>query len=382
MATERGCWECVETLTVLQNRRASSATRAQADHDRHEPRQADDRLARAPVLWSRACERSSSSAPGGPEVLKWREVPTPEPGRGEVRVRVRATAVNRADLLQRMGLYPAPPDAPQQIPGLEFAGEIDALGAGVDRAGRSAIASSGSSAAAPTPSSSSRTTDCVARMPDALSFTDAAAIPEAFITAWDAMVSQAGLGAGETVLIHAVGSGVGTAAVQIARALSARPLGTARTADKLARAASSAWIAASLVENGQFADDVLRATGGRGVDVVLELVGGAYVAEDLACAGAARAHRARRADGRRARRARSRAHPAQAPDRSSARCCARARSRRRSRSRARSRATWCRSSRTGALQPIVERVMPLAGGGRRAPGDGRATKASARSCWP
>ncbi|MGZ3429028.1 MAG: alcohol dehydrogenase catalytic domain-containing protein, partial [Polyangia bacterium] len=70
-------------------------------------------------------------APGGPEVLKWIEVPTPEPGRGEVRVRVRATAVNRADLLQRMGLYPAPPDAPQQIPGLEFAGEIDALGAGV-----------------------------------------------------------------------------------------------------------------------------------------------------------------------------------------------------------------------------------------------------------
>ncbi|HEX6836378.1 MAG TPA: zinc-binding dehydrogenase, partial [Polyangia bacterium] len=125
--------------------------------------------------------------------------------------------------------------------------------------------------------------DTVARMPDALSFTDAAAIPEAFITAWDAMVSQGGLGAGETVLIHAVGSGVGTAAVQLARALSARPLGTARTAAKLGRAGKLGMDRGFAVEQGKFADDVLRATGGRGVDVVLELVGGAYVAEDFLC---------------------------------------------------------------------------------------------------
>jgi NADPH:quinone reductase len=221
-------------------------------------------------------------APGGPEVLKWLEVPTPEPGRGEVRVRVRATAVNRADLLQRMGLYPAPPDAPQQIPGLEFAGEIDALGAGVSawKIGDRVFGLVGGGAYAEQLVTHA---DCVARMPDALSFTDGAAIPEAFITAWDAMVSQAGLGAGETVLIHAVGSGVGTAAVQIARALSARPLGTARTAAKLARAGKLGMDRGFLVENGRFADDVLRATASRGVDVVLELVGGAYVAEDLAC---------------------------------------------------------------------------------------------------
>jgi len=221
-------------------------------------------------------------APGGPEVLQWREVPTPEPGRGEVRVRVRATAVNRADLLQRMGLYPAPPDAPQQIPGLEFAGEVDAVGAGVSawKPGDRVFGLVGGGAYAEQLVTHG---DCVARMPDALSFTDAAAIPEAFITAWDAMVSQAGLGAGESVLIHAVGSGVGTAAVQIARALSARPLGTARTAAKLARAGKLGMDRGFTVENGKFADDVLRATGSRGVDVVLELVGGAYVAEDLVC---------------------------------------------------------------------------------------------------
>lgn len=221
-------------------------------------------------------------APGGPEVLKWREVPTPEPGRGEVRVRVRATAVNRADLLQRMGLYPAPPDAPQQIPGLEFAGEIDAVGAGVSawKPGDRVFGLVGGGAYAEALVTHA---DCVARMPDALSFTDAAAIPEAFITAWDAMVSQGGLGAGETVLIHAVGSGVGSAAVQLARALSARPLGTARTAAKLGRAGKLGMDRGFAVDKGKFADDVLRATGGRGVDVVLELVGGNYVAEDLMC---------------------------------------------------------------------------------------------------
>jgi NADPH:quinone reductase-like Zn-dependent oxidoreductase len=125
--------------------------------------------------------------------------------------------------------------------------------------------------------------DCLARIPDALSFADAAAVPEAFITAWDAMVTQAGLGAGETVLVHAVGSGVGTAAVQIARALSARALGTARTAAKLGRAGKLGMDRGFTVENGKFSDDVLRATGGRGVDVVLELVGGSYVPEDLLC---------------------------------------------------------------------------------------------------
>ena len=152
--------------------------------------------------------------PGGPEVLEVLERPTPEPKAGEILVRVHASALNRADLLQRAGQYPAPPGAPQDIPGMEFAGEVAALGAGVttwrlgDRVfgitpggGNAEYVVSDAGAAAP--------------IPDTLSWIDAAAIPEAFITAYDALVTQAAVRAGERVLIHAVGSGVGLAAVQL-----------------------------------------------------------------------------------------------------------------------------------------------------------------------
>src|SRR5579883_1915592 len=167
--------------------------------------------------------------PGGPEVLELREVATPAPARGEVRVRVHATAINRADLLQRMGAYPAPPDAPADIPGLEYAGEVDALGEGVTElaVGDRVMGLVGGGAYAEHLVTHAR---AAVKLPSALSFTDAAAIPEAFITAYDAIVTQAGLSAGETVLVHAVGSGVGTAASQIARAIGARCIGTARTA--------------------------------------------------------------------------------------------------------------------------------------------------------
>ena len=155
--------------------------------------------------------------PGGPEVLEAREVPTPEPTRGEVRVRVRATAVNRADLLQRVGLYPAPPGVPTDIPGLEFAGEVAAGGDAVSEweRGDRVFGLVGGGAYAEFIVTHART---LARMPRDVSFTDAAAIPEAFVTAWDAMVEHAGLRAGETVLVHAAASGVGAAAFQIARA--------------------------------------------------------------------------------------------------------------------------------------------------------------------
>lgn len=220
--------------------------------------------------------------PGGPEVLVVRELPTPEPVRGEVRVRVRATAVNRADLLQRLGQYPAPPDAPADIPGLEYAGEIDAVGEGVTelRVGDRVFGLAGGGTYAEQLVVHART---VAKMPADLTFTDAAAIPEAFVTAWDAMVTQGGLVTGETVLISAVGSGVGTAAVQLARAMGARSIGTARTATKLARAHALGLDEGVVAENGSFAKGVLGATNGRGVDVVLELVGGAYMTENLVC---------------------------------------------------------------------------------------------------
>jgi len=222
---------------------------------------------------------------GGPEVLELGDREAPPPGRGEVRVRVRAAGVNRADLLQRAGHYPAPADAPPDIPGLEFAGELEAVGEGVTDAapGDRVLGLCGGGAYAEAITVPART---VARLPDALTFTDGAAIPEAFITAWDALVEQAHLGAGETVLIHAVGSGVGTAAVQVARAVGARVVGTARTADKLARVRPLGLDEGVHVTGGGFAPAVLHATGGRGADVVLDLVGGPYLSESLACVAA------------------------------------------------------------------------------------------------
>lgn len=197
-------------------------------------------------------------------------------------MRVRATAVNRADLLQRLGVYAAPPGVPSDVPGLEFAGEVDAVGEGVtDHArGDRVFGIVGGGSYAEYLVAHART---LVRVPDAMTFTDAAAVPEAFITAWDAMVDQARLSAGETVLVHAAGSGVGTAAVQIARAIGATVVGTARSADKLAQAKSLGLTHGVVAESASFSSAVLAATGGRPVDVVVDLVGGAYVAEDLAC---------------------------------------------------------------------------------------------------
>jgi NADPH:quinone reductase len=223
--------------------------------------------------------------PGGPEVLELRDVPLPAPGPGEVRVRVRACAVNRADLLQRLGVYPAPLDAPPDIPGLEIAGEVDEVGPGareLDVGDRVfGLVSGGAYAEAVV--APART---LARIPEGLRFEEAAAIPEAFLTAYDAMVLQGELAAGEDVLIHAVGSGVGTAAVQIARAVGARAIGTARTTEKLRRA-RELGLEGAIVPTGsgsepRFAAEVRSMTGERGVALVLELIGGSYVPESFA----------------------------------------------------------------------------------------------------
>jgi len=221
--------------------------------------------------------------PGGPEVLELRDVPTPEPSRGEVRVRIHATAINRADLLQRMGMYPAPAGSPRDIPGIEIAGEVDAIGESVTewKAGDRVFGIVGGGGYAEAITVPART---LARIPDGMSYVDAGAVPEAFLTAWDGMVDQGELTAGETVLIHAAGSGVGTAAVQIARAIGARSIGTARTSAKLDRARELGLDEGIVVAgDASFADEVRARTGGRGVDVVVELVGGAYVGQDLAC---------------------------------------------------------------------------------------------------
>ena len=219
--------------------------------------------------------------PGGPDVLALVERPAPEPARGEVRVRVRATAVNRADLLQRMGGYAAPADSPADIPGLEIAGEVEVVGPGSERfaVGDRVFGLVGGGGYAESIVSHER---ALARIPDGMSFEDAAAVVEAFVTAHDAIVTQAQLRSGEPLLVHAVGSGVGTAAAQLGRALGAYVIGTARTPDKLDRARSLGMDIGICVEGGRFAEAV-RAAQPDGAAVILELVGGGYLAEDLRC---------------------------------------------------------------------------------------------------
>jgi len=221
---------------------------------------------------------------GGPEVLSLVERPRPEPSRHEVRVRVRAAGVNRADIVQRLGRYPAPSDAPSDVLGLEFAGEVEALGAGATswKVGDRVFGLVGGGAYAEALVTHER---LLAAIPDGMSFTDAAATPEAFITAYDAMTVQGKLAMGETVLIHAAGSGVGTAAIQLARLSGARSIGTARQADKLERARELGLDQGIAVTGSSFAfaKEVMRLTAGRGAHVVLELVGGEYLREDLGC---------------------------------------------------------------------------------------------------
>ena len=220
--------------------------------------------------------------PGGPEVLALKELPDLAPPPSHVRVAVRYAGVNRADLLQRLGVYPAPPGAPADIPGLEYSGVIDAVGDGVTKlaAGDRVLGLVGGGAYA---TQLVAHEEEVARIPDGVDDRAAGAIPEVLVTAYDALLIRAGLAPGETVVVHAAGSGVGTAAVQLAKALGCFVIATSRTEDKLARCKELGADVTIAVKGAQFAEAVNAATGGRGADVVLELVGGAYVAEDVRC---------------------------------------------------------------------------------------------------
>src|SRR5438874_11573998 len=175
------------------------------------------------------------TTPGGPEVLEVQDVETPEPEGDQVRVRVRAAGINRADLLQRAGGYPAPPGSPPNIPGLEFAGEVDAIGPLVQmwKPGQRVMGLVGGGAQAEYILSHE---GLLVEIPQNLDFVQAAGIPEVFMTAHDALFTQASLQMGERVLIHAAGSGVGTAAIQLAHAAGATVFGTSRTPDKLEKA--------------------------------------------------------------------------------------------------------------------------------------------------
>ncbi|MEO8724661.1 MAG: NAD(P)H-quinone oxidoreductase [Acidobacteriaceae bacterium] len=215
---------------------------------------------------------------GGPEVLEIQDVPMPEAVADQVLVRVYASALNRADLLQRKGEYPAPAGSPQDIPGLEFAGEIAAVGALVIgwQVGQRVFGISGGGAQAEYVVAHAR---MLMEIPAGMSWTEAAAIPEAFITAHDALWIQARLRPNERVLINAVGSGVGLAAVQLVKAIGAQAFGTARTQSKLERAKRLGMVDGWMVGSGK---ELSRAAAEPKFDVVLELAGGDYVGGDLA----------------------------------------------------------------------------------------------------
>lgn len=219
---------------------------------------------------------------GGPEVLTLTDLPDPTPAKGEVKVRLKAAGINRADVMQRMGHYPSPVDAPPDIPGLEYAGIIESLGQGVSdlNVGDRVFGLAGGGTYAECVVVNANT---VSPIPDNLSFVEAAAVPEAFVTAYDAMISQCRLQSGETVLIHAVGSGVGLAAIQIANLIGAGTIGTARTESKIHEAKKRGLEHGIVVEHGQFAAEVKKHRES-GVEVVLELVGGHYLSEDVHCA--------------------------------------------------------------------------------------------------
>jgi putative PIG3 family NAD(P)H quinone oxidoreductase len=224
--------------------------------------------------------------------LELADRPVPEPAPGGVVVRVQGAGLNRADLLQRAGRYPAPPGAPADIPGMEFAGIVSAVGAGVTTpaVGDHVFGITGGGAQAEYVAIPA--VHC-APVPEHLDLVAMGGVPEAFVTAHDAMVTQAKVVAGEWVLVHAVGSGVGTAALQLARALGARVVGTARTADKieccralgLDAGIEPARTAEGALDVDALAWAIIEATGG-GADVTLDLVGGDYVIADVNAAAA------------------------------------------------------------------------------------------------
>ena len=219
---------------------------------------------------------------GGAENLEIREVPNPDrPSGTDVLVRVRAAALNRADLLQRRGFYPPPAGYSPNIPGMEFAGEIVEIGDDVSnvKLGDRVFGITAGEAQAEYLTIDQR---LLARIPDNLNFVEAAAVPEAFITAQDAVFTQGHLKDGETLLIHAVGSGVGLAGLQLAKAHGCRVIGTSRTRAKLERCREFGLDHAIVVAGEpNFADEVMSKTDGRGADVILDLVGGAYLNQNL-----------------------------------------------------------------------------------------------------
>ena len=219
------------------------------------------------------------SRPGGPEVLRVVERPVPRPGPGEVLIRVVAAGVNRPDIAQREGRYPPPPGAPD-LPGLEVSGTIVERGSGVDRSEDVAVcallAGGGYAqyAVAPEPQ--------VLPVPPGVSALSAAGIPETFFTVWTNVVERGRLKAGESFLVHGGASGIGTTAIQLARAFGARVFATAGSATKCAACEQLGAERAINYKTEDFVEVVRQLTAARGVDLILDMVGGDYIPRNLA----------------------------------------------------------------------------------------------------
>jgi len=217
--------------------------------------------------------------PGDEEVLRVAEVPAPQLGEAEVRIVVSAAGVNRADLLQRRGLYPPPPGA-SEIIGLECAGTIAEIGTGVDGLAHgdrvmALLAGGGYATEAVAPAV------CTMRTPDVLTDIEAAAVPEVFITAFLNLFLIGQLESGSTALVHGGSGGVGTAAIQLAKAAAARVFVTAGSADRCRKCLDLGADAAFNHRADDFLAATLDATDGRGVDVVLDCIGGPYLERHL-----------------------------------------------------------------------------------------------------
>ncbi len=221
------------------------------------------------------------AAPGGPEVLELGTLPVPQPGPGELLVRVAAAGVNRPDVLQRLGHYPPPPGAPD-TPGLEIAGTVAAAGTETRRFRPGdtvcALVAGGGYAEyclVPEPQA--------LPIPDGLDAVQAAAIPETFFTVWTNVFERGGLSGDDILLVHGGSSGIGTTAIQLARAFGHRVFVTAGSAEKCRACTDLGAEAAINYREEDFVEAVKRLTGGRGVDVVLDMVGGDYVQRNLDC---------------------------------------------------------------------------------------------------
>ena len=217
--------------------------------------------------------------PGGPEVLEWTEVPDPEPAPGEVVVDVAATALNRADLLQRQGFYPPPPGA-SDIIGMECSGRISSVGAGVSNWAVgdevcALLAGGGYAERVAVPAGQ------LLPAPPGWSLTDAGGLPEVACTVWSNLVGQAGLRAGELVLIQGGTGGIGTHAIQVAAALGARVAATAGSPERLARCRELGAELAIDYHDKDIADQLREATDGRGADVILDNMGASALADNI-----------------------------------------------------------------------------------------------------